>query len=184
MRKQPTTTTHKSIIKLEATKSDKASSQAAKKNRIPFKEQQNTIQIIINNIVRELEVQKANNGGRMPWYDAISEVILAKQIILPWLLTIYQVKNQLKKAAQLEFNSTGTTSTACAAGGAAAATPFILFKTTTLSTLTQDSEYGNMEHTSPPPPPHCPWPAIQSCTVHLQFKRMKKMRSNDTRVSR
>jgi glutamate synthase domain-containing protein 2 len=63
-----------------ATKNDKAS-QAAKKNRIPFKEQQ-TIQIILNNIVRELEVHKAINGGRMP-YGAISEAVLAKQKILP-----------------------------------------------------------------------------------------------------
>ena len=64
-------------------------------------------------------------------YGAISEVILAKQKILP-LLTIHQVKNQLKK--------TGTT--ACtAAGGAAAATPSIT-TTTTISTLTQECEYG------------------------------------------
>ena len=56
---------HKSIMKLGATKNHKAW-QAAKKSRIPFKEQQTT-QIILNNIVRELEVHKTNNhGGRMP----------------------------------------------------------------------------------------------------------------------
>ena len=59
------TITHKSIMKLGATKNHKAW-QAAKKSRIPFKEQQTT-QIILNNIVRELEVHKTNNhGGRMP----------------------------------------------------------------------------------------------------------------------
>jgi hypothetical protein len=49
-----TTITLKTIMKLGASKNEKHS-QAAKKSRIPFKEQQTT-QIILNNIVRELEV--------------------------------------------------------------------------------------------------------------------------------
>ena len=48
-----TTITLKTIMKLGASKNEKPS-QAAKKSRIPFKEQQTT-QIILNNIVRELE---------------------------------------------------------------------------------------------------------------------------------
>ena len=61
-------------MKLGASKNEKHS-QAAKKSRIPFKEQQTT-QIILNNIVREFEVQNANNGGSIP-YGAISKVVLA-----------------------------------------------------------------------------------------------------------
>jgi hypothetical protein len=140
-----TTITHKTMMKLGATKNDKAL-QAAKKSRISSKEQQ-TIQIILNNIVRELEVHKVNNGGRMP-YGAISEVILAKQKNLPWLIihqvrnqTIHQVKQQLKKTAQLEVKSTGTT--ACTGGGGAAAATPSISTTTTLSTLTHpECEYG------------------------------------------
>ena len=51
-------------MKLGATKNDKAS-KAAKKSRIPFKEQL-TMQIILNKIVlRELEVQKAHSASKI-----------------------------------------------------------------------------------------------------------------------
>ena len=133
------------MMKLGATKNDKAL-QAAKKSRKSSKEQQ-TIQIILNNIVRELEVHKVNNVGRMP-YGTIYEVVLAKQKFLPWLIihqvrnrTIHQVKNQVKKTAKLDVKSTGTT--ACTGGGGAAAATPSISTTTTLSTLThQECEYG------------------------------------------
>ena len=78
--------------------------------------------------------------------DTLSEVVLAKQKFLPWLIihqvrnrTIHQVKNQLKKTAKPEVKCTATSSSV--AGGAAAVTPF-KSTTTTLSTLTQECEYG------------------------------------------
>ena len=82
-----TTITHKAITKLEATKNNKALQAAKNKSRIPFTEKQ-SLQIILNNIMQELEVQKANNGGRMPYGATISEIVFAKQKILPCCLSI------------------------------------------------------------------------------------------------
>ena len=43
-----------------------------------------SVQICLNNVIRELEAKKANNGGKMP-YGAISRTVSAKQCIFPWI---------------------------------------------------------------------------------------------------
>ena len=65
-----------------------------------------SVQICLNNVIRELEAKKANNGGKMP-YVAISRTVSAKQCIFPWI-SVNQVKNELKRSAKLEFKSSTT----------------------------------------------------------------------------
>ena len=65
-----------------------------------------SVQICLNNVIRELEAKKANNGGKMP-YGAISRTVSAKQCIFPWI-SVNQVKNELKQSAKLEVKSSTT----------------------------------------------------------------------------
>ena len=41
-------------------------------------------QLNLNNVIRELEAIKANNGGKMP-HGTISKVVEARKRLLPWL---------------------------------------------------------------------------------------------------
>ena len=52
-------------------------------------------QLNLNNVIRELEAIKANNGGKMP-YGTTSKVVEARKRLLPWL-SINHVKYQMKK---------------------------------------------------------------------------------------
>ncbi len=57
----------------------------------------------INRIVRELEVLKTKNGGRIP-YGSITTIVLKMQPVLPWL-TKDMIQNRLRKplnAGQLD----------------------------------------------------------------------------------
>ena len=65
-----------------------------------------SVQICLNNVIRELEAKKANNGGKMP-YGAISRTVSAKQCIFPWI-SVNQVKNELKQSAKIEVKSSTT----------------------------------------------------------------------------
>ena len=66
-----------------------------------------SVQICLNNVIRELEAKKANNGGKMP-YGAISRTVSAKQCNFPWI-SVNQVKNELKRSAtKLEVKSSTT----------------------------------------------------------------------------
>jgi hypothetical protein len=49
----------------------------------------------INRIVRELEVLKTKNGGRIP-YGSITTIVLKMQPVLPWL-TKDMIQNRLRK---------------------------------------------------------------------------------------
>ena len=62
-----------------------------------------SVQICLNNVIRELEAKKANNGGKMP-YGAISRTV---SCIFPWI-SVNQVKNELKQSAKLEVKSSTT----------------------------------------------------------------------------
>jgi hypothetical protein len=94
------------------------------------------VQICLNNVIRELEAKKANNGGKMP-YGAISWTVSAKECIFPWI-SVNKVKNELKRSAKLEVKSS-TTSMYTTLGSS-------LFQPSTatmVSTLTPDWPYLN-----------------------------------------
>ena len=65
-----------------------------------------SVQFCLNNVIRELEAKKANNGGKMS-HGAISRTVSAKQCIFPWI-SVNQVKNELKRSAKLEVKSSTT----------------------------------------------------------------------------
>jgi len=93
-------------------------------------------QLNLNNVIRELEAIKANNGGKMP-YGTISKVVEARERLLPWL-SINHVKYQMKKNKKL-FNeiyssTTTSTSTFSAAMGNAASSSLTFASLSTMST--------------------------------------------------
>ena len=93
-------------------------------------------QLNLNNVIRELEAIKANNGGKMP-YGTISKVVEARKRLLPWL-SINHVKYQMKKNKKL-FNeiyssTTTSTSTFSADMGNAASSSLTFASLSTMST--------------------------------------------------
>ena len=94
-------------------------------------------QLNLNNVIRELEAIKANNGGKMP-YGTISKVVEARKRLLPWL-SINHVKYQMKKNKKLfnEIYSSTTTSTStfsAAMGNAASSSQTFASLLSTMST--------------------------------------------------
>jgi hypothetical protein len=105
----------------------------------------NLVTLVLNNIIRELEATKANNGGTLP-HGAISRMVSEKKATLTWL-TKDMIKYHLKKLNKIEVELLvgGDVTAMNLRRGASSALTLASRGSNTASTLTVEMTFGSQE---------------------------------------